>query len=163
MDLMNGKTKIDAIFKRRNSGAPAFWTGNPHAETMARYLAELGLSDAEALYSYLGDEARWLPSDRAYRHPEGKPMFDPLGGKPRVSLSQAGVFAACESPAEVDAYPWPNPDYLDFTPVMESIRQKPDKAIWTGMWSPFFHDVADFFGMDNYFWRCTRVPTSWTP
>ena len=148
---MNGKTKINAILTRSNTGSPGYWTGNPHHETLAHYLAELGLADAEALYTHLGDDCRWIPADRAYRHPEGLPMFNPLGGKPRESLSQAGVFAECETLAEVEAYAWPNPDYLVFDDVLSDIRRRPDKAIWTGMWSPFYHDVADFFGMDNYF------------
>jgi uroporphyrinogen decarboxylase len=148
---MKGKAKIDAIFKRTNTGTPGYWTGNPHPETLKRYTAELGIADAEALYSYLGDDSRWLPADRGYRHPEGRPMLDPLGGKPRESLSQPGVFADCESVAVVDAYPWPDVRYLDFGGVIEDMRRKSDKAIWTGMWSPFYHDVADFFGMDNYF------------
>lgn len=148
---MTSRTKIDDIFHLRNTGKPGFWTGNPHHETTANYLAKLGLADSEGLYSHLNDDCRWFPAECAYRHPEGKPMFDPLGGHRRESLSQAGVFAECESVKEVDDYDWPDPNYLDFTDLLATIRKHKDKAVWTGCWCPFYHWVADHFGMDNYF------------
>ena len=151
MSLMNSREKVLAILNRSNTGLPAFWTGCPKAETMEIYLRESGLPSSEALFQELDDDVRWISADWGYRHPEGKPPFDPLGGHHRESLNQSGVFADTEDIAEVETYPWPNPDYLDFTKVYEAIEQHPDKAVWTGMWSPFFHDVADFFGMDNYF------------
>ena len=30
--------------------------------------------------------------------------------------------------------------------------------VFTGMWSPFFHQVADFFGMENYFIKMYECP-----
>jgi len=148
---MTSREKVLRILDKRHDGEPAFWTGNPKPETMSSYLKESGLSTEEELFVALGDDVRWIAADRGYRHPEGQPPFDPLGGRPRQSLSQSGVFAETDDLSDIDKHPWPNPDYLDFSSVYEAIEQHSDKAVWTGMWSPFFHDVADHFGMDNYF------------
>jgi len=155
---MDSREKIGRIFALASDGTAGFWTGNPHADTLRMYLERLGFSQAEELYRHLGDDCRWIPADSAYRHPEGRPMFDVLGGKRRVSLSQPGCFAECGSVQEVEAYPWPDPDYLDFSRVIARIEQHRDKAVFTGLWSPFFHIVCDFFGMENYFIKMHTDP-----
>ncbi|MDR3692575.1 MAG: uroporphyrinogen decarboxylase family protein [Fimbriimonas sp.] len=149
--MENPRDHIATILDRRNDGQPGYWTGNPHSDTMPMYLAKLGLPDGEALYTHFGDDLRWIPADSGYRHPEGRSPFDPYAGKQRESLNMAGIFAECESIAEVEAHAWPNLDYLDFGPVLDRIQTHRTRAVWTGLWSPFFHDVAEYFGMDNYF------------
>jgi uroporphyrinogen decarboxylase len=148
---LTSREHVLAILERRNVGPPAHWTGNPHPDTLALYLNRLGLPDAEALYQHFNDDVRWLPADSAYKHPEGKPPFDFYGGKERETLNMAGVFADCESVEEVEQHEWPDPRYLDFTDVIDSIDGHQNRSVWTGMWAPFFHDIAEFFGMDNYF------------
>lgn len=148
---MTPREKVLAILERRNADGPGFWTGNPHPETLPVYLEALGLADAEALYRHFGDDARWLPADGAYQHPDGCPPFDFYGGRVRESLNMPGVFASCESTAQVDEYVWPDTRHLDFTDVLETVHQHAEHGVWSGLWSPFFHDIAEFFGMDNYF------------
>lgn len=145
------RNRILAILERRNEGKPGYWTGNPHPDTVPIYLSKLGLPDVEALYDHFGDDARWIPADSAYKHPEGRPPFDFYGGKERAHLNMPGVFAETESVSDVQAYNWPDPKFLDFTDVLAHVRRHRDKGVWTGMWAPFFHDIAEFFGMDNYF------------
>ncbi len=148
---MTARQKVLDILDKQNSGSPGYWTGNPHPDTLPLYLSQLGLPDAESLYTHFGDDVRWIPSDSAYKHPEGKPPFDYYGGKDRESLNMPGVFALCGSVSEVEAYRWPDLDCLDFTEVLEQIGWHAGHGVWTGLWSPFFHDIAEFFGMDNYF------------
>lgn len=148
---MTARQKVFEILNRQNCGSPGYWTGNPHPDTLPLYLSQLGLPDAEALYEHFGDDVRWIPADSAYKHPEGNPPFDCYGGQERESLNMPGVFADCESLAEVEAYPWPNLDCLDFSDVLSHIGRHAGHGVWTGLWSPFFHDIAEFFGMDNYF------------
>lgn len=95
-----------------------------------------------------------------YRHPEGKPVFDISGGKPRESLTQPGVFADCEDIREVEAFDWPDPTYLDLTDTLHYIDNMHDKGkyIFSGAWAPFFHDLCDFFGMENYFLKMFTAP-----
>jgi uroporphyrinogen decarboxylase len=95
-----------------------------------------------------------------YQHPEGKPMFDVYGGRPQESLSQPGIFAECEDIKEIEAFEWPNPDYLNFEEVIKiiDIASSRGMAIFGGMWMPFFHTVANFFGMENYFMKMFISP-----
>jgi uroporphyrinogen decarboxylase len=146
---MIGREKILAILERRNDGRPGYWTGNPHPDTVPLYLAKLGLPDTEALYTHFGDDVRWIPADSAYDG--GKLPFDFYGGKERENLNMPGVFADCQSVSEVERFAWPDLDKLDFTGVLAQIDRQQDRGVWTGMWAPFFHDIAEFFGMDNYF------------
>ncbi len=155
---MNSRERILKIFNRTSSGDIGFWMGNPHNDTVPIYLEGLRLTNMEDLFTHLKDDCRWYTADQGYKHPEGKGMFDVLGGKKRTSLNQPGCFAECSTIQEVEAYPWPDPDYLDFTNVLETIRKHPDKSIFTGMWSCFFHIVADYFGMDNYFLKMYTDP-----
>ena len=155
---MSSRSKILKIFNRDNNQGMGFWTGEPHKDTLDLYLSELGLDEKEDLFAFLHDDCRWFPADAGYKHPEGKPMFDFYLGEEKKSLNQPGCFAECDSLDQVDNFPWPDPGYLDFSVVMEKIELHQDKAIFSGMWSPFFHIVADFFGMDNYFLKMYTDP-----
>jgi len=73
-------------------------------------------------------------------------------------LSAAGVFGNCEDVQEVEAFDWPNPDYLDFTNVLDRLGNAGAVYRAGGFWSPFFHEAADFFGMENYFVKMYTHP-----
>ncbi|MHB0997857.1 MAG: uroporphyrinogen decarboxylase family protein [Armatimonadota bacterium] len=160
---MTSRERITKIFAKEPADRVGFWTGNPHGDTIPIYLSALGLRTVEELYTYLNDDCRWIPADAGYRHPEGRPYFDPICGidgdfNCTTMVARPGRFAECESVAEVDAHEWPNPDYLDFTGVIDEIKKYPDKAVFTGMWTCFFHFVADYFGMENYFVKMYTHP-----
>lgn len=98
----------------------------------------------------LGDDFRWIcPQfyDDSYRHPHGREIF-PIPGK--RAHGDAGPFAGCEYPRDLDAYEWPNPDYLDFTSVLHALENAGDYYRASGMWTPFYHNVMDLFGMEGY-------------
>lgn len=157
---MNSREKVLDIFNHKNSGARAMWTGNPTPKTIPIFAQEWGIEPtAEAIYSYLNDDCRFITADRGYLHPEGLSALDPSYGINReVTLSAAGCFANTDNIAEVERYPWPNVKYCDFTDVYRHIDEHQDKMVFTGMWSPFFHRVADFFGMENYFIKMYEEP-----
>lgn len=154
---MTSREKIGRIFARSADARTGFWTGDPVAETMTRYLTELGFSGRDQLFDHLHDDCRWIPV-WGYQHPEGREAFDVLLGQPRTSLSQPGCFAECASLAEIEAHPWPNPTYCDFTADLARVRQHRDKAVFTGTWACFFHIAADYFGMENYFMKMHTDP-----
>ena len=155
---MTSKERINSIFNKQGTGSIGFWTGNPHRETVGIYNQRIGGEGCEAIYAYLNDDCRWYSGDSAYRHPEGKPMFDITGGVPKATLNQGGVFAECTDLDEVEGHPWPNPDYLDFSDILSKAEAHGDQYIFSGMWSPFFHHIADYFGMDNYFIKMYSDP-----
>ena len=156
---MTSREKVYSIFTRHNTDAHCMWTGNPLAETVEKLTAAWGLEQTpEALYSFLNDDCRWIPADSAYKHPEGRPALDPAWHTERRSLSAPGCFADAETLADVEKYPWPDPDYLDFTDIYAQIDKFPDKMVMTGMWACFYHVVMDFFGMENYFIKMIEEP-----
>lgn len=155
---MNSREKVLAVIDRQ-SNEGIMWTGHPSDQTVSIYAKEWGIEPTrEAVFNYLGDDCRWISADRGYKHPEGLPVFNPSWNTHRDSLSAEGCFAHAESLEDLKDYPWPDTKYLDFTEVYEEIEKYADKMIFTGMWSPFFHLVADFFGMENYFIKMYECP-----
>ncbi len=155
-----GRNKIKNIIGRRNSESPGYWKGNPHKDALKIYLEHYAVGSEEQLSVKLGDDLRWRYAENAYRHPQNKPIFDCYLGQEKKSHGQSGVFADCDSIKEVDSFPWPDTKYLDFTDYKAAIinTHKDDMAFFGGFWCPFFHIVADFFGMENYFIKMYEAP-----
>jgi uroporphyrinogen decarboxylase len=156
---MNARKRVNEIFSHGNNAGSAMWTGHPSEGFVDAFSEKYGIApEREAIFKYLNDDCRWVMADRGYHHPEGLPALDPAYKTVRNSLSAPGCFAETETIAEVEAYPWPDPAYCDFTDVYAEIDAHSDKMVMTGVWSPFFHNLADFFGMENYFVKMYEEP-----
>ncbi len=155
---MNSREKVRLIAEHKNRGSVAFWTGHPHPDTEILYLRETGLKNVEELYRLFNDDCRWISACSSYKHPQNLPMFDTTLGKERHTLSEGGFFADSTELSDVDKFPWPDLKYLDFTEKLAQIRKFPDKAVFSGFWSHFFHILCDFFGMENYFIKMYTDP-----
>jgi uroporphyrinogen decarboxylase len=154
---MTSRQRIKEIFAGRAADRPGFWLGEPHRDTWPILLKALGLPDQESLRRKLGDDVRWIsPQWDSYKHPQGKPMFDPR--RRSRNLSAEGAFGDCEDPREVDRFDWPDPDYLDFCATIEKLSIAGDVYRLSGFWCDFFHLTADFFGMENYFLKMLTHP-----
>ena len=182
---MTSRERVKAIISRTEADRPGFWMGNPHADSWPALIeafggssrrgrpdgagghelsaedgyANAGGSDAAqlAVRNRLGDDFRWIsPEWSSYKHPEGKPIFQI--GRRSKSLGSPGAFADTESVGEVDDFPWPNPDYLDFSECIATLESAGPVYRASGFWCPFFHLVGDFFGMDTYFIRMYTHP-----
>jgi len=158
---MTNRERFTRIMNRQSDHC-GFWHGNPNPASRDYIFSHFHVSDDFELGKTLGDTCRWvMPCEHGmWNHPEGKPMFDVLGGKKRVSLGQPGVFADCEDVAEVETFEWPDEKYIDFTKTIEEIDRTiaADQAVLSGSWSCFFHNVCDFFGMENYFIKMYTNP-----
>jgi uroporphyrinogen decarboxylase len=158
---MTGREQFQAILKGQSTHC-GFWHGNPHDDSMPQYCKYFGVEDDYGLSKTLGDTLVWVLPEvwNCWKHPESKPMFDIMGGRVKKSLNEGGVFAECEDVAEVERFDWPDLKYLDFSEAMVATleREQQGFAILSGMWSCFFHNVADFFGMDNYFIKMYTNP-----
>lgn len=137
------------------SGQPAdrcgFWMGNPHEDTWPILHQYFGTQTQEDLQLKLDDDFRWFCPQfypNYYQHPTGRAIFDLQMVK--TQHGQAGPFANCEDPRDVDAYEWPDPDYLNFDECLEALKSAGDVYRASGMWTCFYHNVMDLFGMDNY-------------
>lgn len=155
---VTSRERIRAIVGGTAVDRVGFWMGNPHRESWPALVAAFGNgADPAAVRSHLGDDFVWIhPGSAAYHHPRGEPMFDI--GRTGSTHNSPGRFAETESVAEVEDAPWPDPDYLDFTDAILQLKAAGPVYRAGGMWTPFFHQVADFFGMDNYFIKMYTHP-----
>jgi uroporphyrinogen decarboxylase len=144
---MNSRERLRAIIAGKPADRCGFWLGNPHADTWPLYHAYFRTSTPEELRLKLGDDFRWIPAG-VYRHPRGRGLFEIPG---KSAHGTPGPFAHCEDPAAVDElYEWPDPDHLDFEPVLEALRRAGPYYRASGFWAPFYHHVMDLFGMEQY-------------
>ena len=158
---MGNREHLDSILRHESTHC-GFWHGNPNPASQDYLFSSLGVKNDFEMGLKLNDTCRWVMPDACgmWNHPEGKPMFDVLGGQKRVSLGQPGIFAECEDVSEVDAFDWPDEKYVDFTGTLKEIDRtiEAGQAVLSGSWSCFFHNVCDFFGMENYFIKMYTDP-----
>jgi uroporphyrinogen decarboxylase len=156
---MNPRELVRTIIARGRVPRCGFWLGNPKPETWPILHAYFGTSDEEELRRKLGDDFRWIcPQymDTTYRHPAGKGIFDIW--KYKKSLGEAGPFAECEDPAQVGRYDWPDPRLLDFRECIAALESAGPYYRASGFWCPFFHDVMDLFGVENFIFKMYTHP-----
>ncbi len=154
---MDSRERIKNIFAGKSADRTGFWMGNPHADTWPQLCEAFGTEDHEQIRVALGDDFRWIQMQaEVYHHPTGRPVFDMQ--RKGCELSAEGCFSDCESVDEVEAYEWPNPDYLDLSPWIEALKNAGPYYRASGFWSPFFHIVGDYFGMESYFIKMYTHP-----
>ena len=160
MSFLTHRERIRAIYEGRQTDRPGFWLGNPHVETLKKLCEYFGVNTEEGVRQEVNDDCRWFMADCVrYEHPESRPIFDVMYGHgPKAYHGQPGCFADCEDPAEVDDYPWPDAKYLNLNNVKDWAKGVADYFRFGGAWSCFFHLVADFFGMENYFMKMYTAP-----
>jgi len=155
---MTNREHFNAIMNRKSDKC-GFWHG--HASDRD-FISKFDTDNDLDLGYKLGDCFAWINIEGLIleRRPNDFSVFDVLGGQERHSLSQDGVFADCESVKEVDRFDWPDVSQCDFTKAENLVDEalKRDQAVLSGVWSPFFHVVSDFFGMENYFAKMYTDP-----
>ena len=114
------------------------------------------------LHAKFNSELYWCSPEldpHTYKHPEGKPMFDIYGGKPRESLNQPGVFANIEDVKAIEHFDWPNPDYLDFSHTLKTIDLAASKgmAIFSGSGLRSFMCSVIFLAWIIISSKCTQL------
>ncbi len=148
---MNSRERISAIIAGEPADRCGLWLGNPDGASWPGLHTYFGTKTEEELRRKLGDDLRWICPQffpDAYRNPNGRGMFD--FGQIKTSHGQAGPLADCEDPAEVESFPWPNPDYLSFDACLATLRSAGEVYRSSGFWTCFYHNVMDLFGMENY-------------
>jgi len=142
------------LIKRLVNGEPVercgFWLGNPNHETWPILHRHFGTASEEELRRKLKDDCRWICPQfypDGYRDPQNRPMFDE-----GIDRKKHAVYplAHCEEPAELDDFPWPNPDYLNFDSCLADLRDAGDVYRMSGLWTCFYHNIMDLMGMEEY-------------
>lgn len=166
---MDSREKIKRIIAGEQVEQCGLWLGSPLPETWTILFKYFGIDDGvahsafdwpaeEMLRRRLQDDLRWFcPQWSCYRHPGGKPLWDNQHDSAK-GLASVGVLAECEDPAEVEKIEWPSLDYCDFGAALQAMKDSGPYYRAGGMWCSFFHDVADFFGMEDYFVKMYSDP-----
>jgi uroporphyrinogen decarboxylase len=155
----NSREIIKNIVALRPAPRCGFWLGNPHADTWPILHRYFGTRTEEELRRKLGDDYRWIsPSFAAstFRDPRSKGILASGGSK--ASHGQAGPLARIEDPGTLDGFGWPDPAVLDFTETLAALREAGPYYRASGLWSPFFHDIMDLFGLEQYFTKMYTHP-----
>jgi uroporphyrinogen decarboxylase len=156
--IMDRRTLITRLVAGESVERCGFWLGNPDPKTWPLLHASANTRTEEEYRVKHGDDCRWICpqfySD-AYRHPEGKKLFD--FGLDRESHAHPPL-ANCETLAEVEAYDWPEVRYLNFDSCLRDLRNAGDVYRMSGLWTCFYHNVADLFGMEEYFVKMLTQP-----
>lgn len=136
-----------------------FWMGYPTPETWTLYQKQLG-TIADDLPSILGSEFEWhTPQWDCYRPKVPHEMFDIAhSGKVKKAHGEAGPLADVEDLSELDAFDWPDAADMDFSEHIERVKNLGDIYRAGGMWTCFYHNVMDLFGMENYFCAMYEKP-----
>jgi uroporphyrinogen decarboxylase len=142
---MTHRQRVKDVFAGKAADRTGFWLGNPDPESWPGLLRHLGANNEEAARRKLNDDFRWFMAG-AYRHPEGRPAFPRGADKNHSAL---GPLAECESVAEVEAFPWPDPAHLDFSDALAALRNAGDVYRGGGMWGCHFDILRNLFGFEE--------------
>ena len=156
--MMNPKQVIKALLDGKPADRFGFWAGGPNEAEI--YYEFFNVETADELFLKFRSDFAHMGADwYAWANPD-RPIFDYYGGKSHNSLNAPGVFADCEDVKEIEDFDWPDPDDLDFSLLDKELDRQiySDKAIFSGCWSMFYHDMCSFFGMDNYFVKMHTDP-----
>lgn len=153
MDTLVKNTRRE-LLRRLVAGEPVercgFWLGNPHPDTWPIMHRHFGTSTEEELRQTLNDDCRWIcPQfyDDAYQDPEGRELFDASLDRQKHAVHP---LANCEDHSDLDDFPWPDPQYLNFESCLKDLREAGDVYRLSGFWSCFYHNLMDLFGMEEY-------------
>jgi len=157
--MVTTRERIRQIIARKAPAQCGFWLGKPHPDTWPILHKYFGTRDEEELRQKLGDNVRWICPQfyrDAYQDPDGRQLFD--SGLDRVKHGSVGPLADCASVKEVESFPWPNPDYLNFESCLRDLHAAGDVYRLSGFWTCYFHNVADLIGMEEYFVKMHTAP-----
>ncbi len=155
---MTHKDRVLATLERKKSDRTPLWSGCPKPETVENLVKYYKAGNWGEILQLIGDDFRWIHGWQ-WQHPEGKPVFNPYEGmEAKRSHAAPGIFADCTDINEVEKHSWPDPQYINCDLLQDVLKANKDYAILGGSWAPFFHEVANYFGMENYFIKMYSDP-----
>jgi len=145
---MTSKERVLTALRHEQPDRTPLWLGTPTTEVRDMLFEHFAVSDQESLLRAVGDDFRWV-GQAPWRPPDGDGW--PWGHVAKPLLT-------CETAAEVDALPWPNPIHADVSGIGDACRQAADYATLGGMWAPFFHEIGWLIGQEEYFVKMHTHP-----
>jgi uroporphyrinogen decarboxylase len=170
MKAMSSRQRVAAAFEHREPDRVPCWMGaSPEFKALARDY--LGLPDDESLAEYIGDDFRRVYTSYAGpddRHPTGNLSYPEATYRTPFGIERYGYgygmplhspLKDASSIAEIDAYPWPDPEWMEVSHIREeALQYKRRYAILGGEWSPFWHDAIDLMDFDGLIYRMYDSP-----
>ena len=156
---MNKRELIKRLVAGEKVERCGFWLGNPHPDTWPILHRYFGTNSELELRRKLGDDVSWICPQfykDAYKDPNGLALFN--SGLDRTLHGSVGPLAHCETVEEIERFPWPNPDYLNFDSCLRDLRGAGDVYRLSGFWTCYFHNLSDLFGMEDYFVKMLTDP-----
>jgi len=170
MRPLTSRQRVLTAFEHREPDHVPCWMGaSPEFRELAR--AFLGLPDDESLSEYVGDDFRRVYT--RYVGPDDRHPTDNLTHPDATSRTPFGIerygygygmplhspLKNAASVAEVDAYPWPDPEWMEVSHIREEVlKYGRAYAILGGEWSPFWHDVIDLLDFDGLIYQMYDNP-----
>jgi uroporphyrinogen decarboxylase len=160
---MNSRERVLAVFNHQTPDRVPCWCG-ASAEFWVKAKKELGLDD-EGLFLRFRDDFRrvfavYAGPEFPMEHPQAT-YKTPFGieregygyGQPLTHpLANATV-------ADVEAYPWPDPEWMDVSKIKATAESyNGEFAILGGAWAPFWHDLIDLVGMEDLYIKMYTEP-----
>ncbi len=159
---LSSRERVLAAFEHVEGDRVPAWCG-ASAEFWTKAKRELDLDD-EGLRVRFGDDFRRVFA--RYRGPE--PPLSPAATCRTVfgiERHGMGYGMPLEHPLgqasmrDIEAYPWPEADWIDVSNVSAAAQQyHGEYAILGGDWSPFWHDTIDLFGMETLMTMMYEAP-----
>jgi hypothetical protein len=159
---MTSRERVMAAFEHHPPDRVPAWCGSS-PEFWEKAKRASGLDD-EALRVRMGDDFRRVFA--VYSGPDF-PLSPGATSRTIFGIERAGLGygqplshpLANATIAEVHAYPWPDPAWMDVSPIRAYAEQYEGQyAILGGDWSPFFHDAVDLLGMEDLFIKMYDEP-----
>ena len=154
---MTSRERVLAAFQHRQPDRVPAWCGSS-PEFWDKAKASLGLDD-EGLRRRFGDDFRRVYG--VWRGPE-LPLMEGATWQSPFGVQRTGIgygqplshpLAEAQSVDDVQAFPWPDPSWVDVSRVKaEADRWAGEYAILGGDWSPFWHDVIDLVGLEKLYY-----------
>ena len=125
-------------------------------ENNERLLEVLGIDDRILRPRYIGPELKKYP---------GGTEEDMWGV--RATREAMGTYSAsCYRPPlkdvssvkEIEHYPWPNPDWFDYSQIAEDCEKYEEYAIVSGGWCPISDDICHLMGMEAFMINMIEKP-----
>lgn len=159
-EKITSRERVMAVFNHVEPDRVPRWLGASPA-FCEKALSFLGLDDNESLSLAIKDDfrrvyARYagpehaapyknLPPGATYRSVFGILRHGYEGGQPMNH-----PLAAATTTAEIDAYSWPDPAWMDVSSIhADAAQYQGEYAILGGEWAPFWHDAIDLLGMEK--------------
>lgn len=159
---MTSKERVMTAFAHEEPDRVPAWCG-ASLELWEKAKAELGLADEDLRIRFSDDFRRVMAG---YAGPMA-PLSPGATSRTVFGIEREGLGygqpvnhpLANATLDEIHAYPWPESKWVD----VSRIRTEADAyggryAILGGDWSPFWHDLIDFFGMENMFIKMYDEP-----